>query len=66
LNFPAALLPIVKPATENGMNDLMVNCQEGWYKLSPFQAYNGINGETSDGKKLNTPIRQRTGKANGR
>jgi glucose-fructose oxidoreductase len=39
-----------------GINDLKVNCEKGWYGLSPFQAYNGINGVTSDGIKLNAPI----------
>jgi glucose-fructose oxidoreductase len=34
----------------------MVTCSKGWYKLSPFQAYNGIDGETSDGIRLNAPI----------
>ena len=39
-----------------GMNNLEVTCEKGWYKLAPFQAYSGINGETSDGKKLNASI----------
>jgi glucose-fructose oxidoreductase len=34
------------------MNDLMVKCEKGWYKLSPFQSYAGVQGETSDGIKL--------------
>ena len=38
------------------MNDLHVTCKNGWYKLSPFQSYNGINGETSSGVKLNATI----------
>ena len=38
------------------MNDLLVTCTKGWYKLSPFQAYNGINGITSNGTKLNATI----------
>jgi glucose-fructose oxidoreductase len=38
------------------MNDLQVNCAKGWYKLSPFQAYSGIDGVTSDGVKLNASI----------
>lgn len=38
------------------MNDLMVNCTRGWYKLSPFQAYSGIKGETSDGVQLNATV----------
>lgn len=56
LEFPGGITAHCETSYGKGMNDLMVNCQKGWYKLSPFQAYNGINGETSDGKKLNTPI----------
>jgi len=40
----------------------MVTCSKGWYKLSPFQAYNGIDGITSDGIKLNAPIRNEQAK----
>lgn len=57
LEFPGGVTAKCETSYGKGMNDLMVNCKNGWYKLSPFQAYNGINGETSDGKKLNTPIR---------
>jgi glucose-fructose oxidoreductase len=38
------------------MNDLMVTCAGGWYKLSPFQAYSGIMGVTSDGVQLNATV----------
>jgi glucose-fructose oxidoreductase len=38
------------------MNDLLVTCSKGWYKLSPFQAYSGIRGVTSDGKPLDDTI----------
>jgi glucose-fructose oxidoreductase len=38
------------------MSDLKVTCEKGWYTLSPFQAYNGINGITSDGIRLNATI----------
>jgi glucose-fructose oxidoreductase len=56
LDFPEGIKARCEASFGKSMNDLAVNCQNGWYKLSPFQAYNGINGETSDGKKLNTPI----------
>ncbi len=56
LEFPGGITAHCETSYGKSMNDLMVNCKNGWYKLSPFQAYNGINGETSDGKKLNTPI----------
>lgn len=34
------------------MNTLRVNCDNGWYQLEPFQAYNGVQGMTSDGQKF--------------
>jgi glucose-fructose oxidoreductase len=30
-------------------NRLRVDCERGWYELSPFQAYDGVHGRTSDG-----------------
>lgn len=56
LEFPDGITAHCEASFGRGMNDLMVQCKNGWYKLSPFQAYNGITGETSDGKKLNAPI----------
>jgi glucose-fructose oxidoreductase len=38
------------------MNNLQVDCANGWYKLAPFQAYSGIDGVTSDGTKLNATL----------
>ncbi len=34
-------------------NLLRVNCDKGWYELSPMQSYNGVQGKTSDGILLN-------------
>jgi glucose-fructose oxidoreductase len=56
LEFPGGIKAHCETSFGKGMNDLAVNCEKGWYKLSPFQAYNGIHGETSDGKSLNAPI----------
>lgn len=56
LEFPGGVMARCETSFGRGMNDLQVNCKNGWYKLSPFQAYNGINGETSDGIKLNERI----------
>jgi len=39
-----------------GVNDLQVEFERGGYTLSPFQAYSGIRGETTDGIKLNERI----------
>jgi glucose-fructose oxidoreductase len=62
LEFPGGITAKCETSFGKGMNDLTVNCKNGWYKLSPFQAYNGINGETSDGKKLNAPIKNEQSK----
>lgn len=34
------------------INVLRVDCEKGWYQLSPMQSYNGVVGERSDGIKL--------------
>jgi len=56
LEFPGGATAVCEASFGKGMNDLMVNCTKGWYKLSPFQAYSGVNGVTSDGKKLDAVI----------
>ncbi len=56
LEFPGGATATCVASFGKGMNDLQVNCAKGWYKLSPFQAYSGIDGVTSDGAKLNASI----------
>ncbi len=56
LEFPQGVTAKCETSFGKGMNDLAVTCTKGWYKLSPFQAYNGINGITSNGTKLNATI----------
>jgi glucose-fructose oxidoreductase len=56
LEFPGGATAQCEASFGKGMNDLMVTCSKGWYKLSPFQAYSGVNGVTSDGKLLNAVI----------
>lgn len=56
LDFPGGATAKCVTSFGRGMNELNVNFEKGGYKLSPFQAYSGINGETSDGKKLNERI----------
>jgi glucose-fructose oxidoreductase len=36
----------------NRENLLHVEAERGWYHLEPMQSYEGVKGETSDGKKL--------------
>ncbi len=56
VEFPSGAL--AKCCTSLGMsvNNLQVNCREGWYKLDPFQAYSGIKGSASNGEILNASI----------
>lgn len=56
LEFPGGVTAACEASFGKGMGTLKVTCEKGWYKLSPFQAYDGIDGITSDGIKLNAPI----------
>ncbi len=56
LEFPDGVTAHGETSFGRGMNDLLVTCSKGWYKLSPFQAYSGIMGVTSDGKPLDDTI----------
>ena len=55
LEFPGGITASCEASFGKEMGDLMVTCSKGWYKLAPFQAYNGIDGLTSDGIRLNAP-----------
>lgn len=56
LEFPGGATAQCETSFGKGMNNLLVTCEKGWYKLSPFQAYSSIHGETSDGKILNGTV----------
>ena len=56
LDFPGGVTAKCETSFGKNMNDLMVNCKNGWYRLSPFQAYSGIDGVTSNAIKLNASI----------
>ena len=56
LEFPGGATAECETSFGKSMNDLQVNFEKGSYRLSPFQAYSGISGETSDGIKLNATI----------
>ncbi|MCR9251419.1 MAG: Gfo/Idh/MocA family oxidoreductase [bacterium] len=57
LNFPSGAVANCSTSLGKGMNDLKVNCQNGWYGLSPFQSYGGIRETTSDGRTLVPTVR---------
>jgi glucose-fructose oxidoreductase len=56
LEFAGGVTAHCETSFGKGMNELTVTCEKGWYKLSPFQAYSGINGVTSKGTNLNSHI----------
>jgi glucose-fructose oxidoreductase len=62
LEFPGGATAKCETSFGKGMNDLRVNFKNGWYKLSPFQAYSGINGETSDGLRLDAKVNNQQAK----
>lgn len=52
LKFPSGIVATCRTSFARGLNDLEVTCEKGWYKLSPFQSYGGVQGMTSTGTKL--------------
>lgn len=56
LEFPGGITAKCETSFGKSMNSLQVNAKNGWYKLTPFQAYNGVGGVTSDGIKLDAAI----------
>ncbi len=56
LEFPGGATAKCETSFGRSVNDLKVNFEKGSYKMSPFQAYSGIDGETSDGIRLNQQI----------
>ncbi|GJM31500.1 MAG: glucose-fructose oxidoreductase [Saprospiraceae bacterium] len=56
LEFPSGATATCTTSLGKGMNNLKATYANGWASLTPFQAYGGIQGRTSDGKKLNASI----------
>ena len=56
LRFPGEVLGHGETSFGKSINGLRVDCQNGWYELNPMQSYSGVQGQTSNGKKLNKPI----------
>lgn len=56
LEFPSRAIANCETSFGKSMNRLHVTAENGWYGLEPFQSYNGIKGETSDGILLNKKI----------
>ncbi|MEO6104774.1 MAG: Gfo/Idh/MocA family oxidoreductase, partial [Pseudoxanthomonas sp.] len=56
LEFPSGLLARCSTSFGKNMNLLRAEAERGWYELSPFQAYEGIHGRTSDGLLLDARV----------
>ncbi len=56
LQFPEGITASGRTTAKENLNLLKVECKNGWYQLRPFQSYNGVVGETSDGRLLDTYI----------
>lgn len=52
LQFPNGVKGDGMVTYAKSVNKLKVNCQNGFYKLEPFQSYTGVKGVTSGGKTL--------------
>ncbi|NZA26209.1 Gfo/Idh/MocA family oxidoreductase [Luteimonas sp. SJ-92] len=49
LEFPDGIVADCVTSFGRNLNTLQVDCERGWYALSPFQAYEGNVGRASDG-----------------
>ena len=56
LDFPKGIKASGKTTAIENVNILRADCEKGWYQLTPFQAYNGVQGKASDGTLLDTYI----------
>lgn len=52
LEFPGGIMANCRTSFGESMNNLEVNCEDGWYYLRPFQSYSGVSGKASDGTVL--------------
>jgi len=56
LEFPSGIIANCKTSVGHNMHELKIDCENGWYQLTPFSMYSGVGGKTSDGKLLNKYI----------
>ena len=49
LEFPEDIVAECVTSFGRNLNTLQVDCERGWYMLSPFQGYEGNQGRASDG-----------------
>lgn len=52
MEFPNGVMAKGETSFGKSSNYLDVDCEDGWYRLRPFQSYSGVQGETSSGTQL--------------
>ena len=52
LEFADGVTASCKTSFGENLNNLEINCENGWYYLRPFQSYSGVRGKTSEGTIL--------------
>ncbi len=62
LQFPSGAIGYGKASRYESENVLRVEAERGWYELEPMQAYDGVKGETSDGRKLDREVEDQQAK----
>jgi glucose-fructose oxidoreductase len=56
LEFPEGVVADCVTSFGMNLNTLRAECEDGWYQLSPFQTYDGIRGEASDGRRFDATL----------
>jgi glucose-fructose oxidoreductase len=56
LAFPSGAIGLGRASCSTRDNRLRIEAERGWYELEPMQAYTGVDGETSDGRKLDREV----------
>jgi glucose-fructose oxidoreductase len=56
LEFPGGLLGYGKMSVGDNTNFMKATCENGWYELSPMQAYTGVQGQRSDGQLIGPAV----------
>ncbi|MEL1265604.1 Gfo/Idh/MocA family oxidoreductase [Pseudoxanthomonas putridarboris] len=56
LEFPEGVVADCVTSFGMNINLLRAECEDGWYQLEPFQTYDGIKGEASDGRRFDASL----------
>ncbi|NYZ63216.1 Gfo/Idh/MocA family protein [Luteimonas deserti] len=59
LEFPDDVIARCVTSFGRNLNTLHVDCERGWYELSPFQSYDGNVGRASDGTRFPAQLGER-------